>query len=158
MVVLGEFDTSVKKALSEIDKNWEELPGLVICGTHKPNEFDTGYFIVEVEVARKKNIPFLGLCFGHQIAVIEYARNVLGIEDATSEEFGEGTFVVKKLPEMKVGGYYKDGSRWNNYEVVIDWEKPDNFFTSQGHPEYESSIDKPHPLLVSFIEYAKLAM
>ena len=35
--------------------------------------------------------------------MIEYARNVLGIKDATSEEFGQGTFIVKKLPQLKVG-------------------------------------------------------
>ena len=39
-----------------------------------------------VEFARKNKIPYLGLCFGMQMAVIEYARNVLGYKDANSEE------------------------------------------------------------------------
>ena len=37
--------------------------------------------------ARENKIPYLGICLGSQIMVIEYARNVLGIEDASSEEF-----------------------------------------------------------------------
>ena len=39
--------------------------------------------------ARTHDIPYLGLCLGMQIAVIEYARNVLGLEDANSGEFDE---------------------------------------------------------------------
>ena len=39
--------------------------------------------------ARAHDIPYLGLCLGMQIAVIEYARNVLGLEDANSGEFDE---------------------------------------------------------------------
>lgn len=153
MEIYNSFQTSVKKALDEIDINWPKYRGLIICGTHNPE--DTERLIDKIKIARELNLPYLGICFGHQIAAIEYARNVLGIKDATSEEFGEGTFVVKKRQDLKVGLH--DGeSYWNNYEVVLDkWENPENFFTSQFHPEYESSIDKPHPLLVKFIDYAK---
>ena len=42
-----------------------------------------------IEYARKNNIPFLGICLGMQMAVVEYARNVLGLKDANSEEFDE---------------------------------------------------------------------
>ncbi|MCK9368860.1 CTP synthase [Candidatus Dojkabacteria bacterium] len=42
-----------------------------------------------VEIVRKKKIPYLGLCFGMQMAVIEYARNVLGLKDASSQEVNE---------------------------------------------------------------------
>ena len=42
-----------------------------------------------IEYVRKNNIPFLGICLGLQLAVIEYARNVCGITDATSTEFNE---------------------------------------------------------------------
>lgn len=42
--------------------------------------------IMAVKYAREKKIPYLGLCYGMQMATIEYARNVLGIKDATSEE------------------------------------------------------------------------
>ena len=42
--------------------------------------------IVAVRYARENNIPFLGICLGMQCAVIEFARNVLGIADANSSE------------------------------------------------------------------------
>ena len=49
--------------------------------------------IAAITYARENKIPYFGICFGMQIAAIEFARNVLGIEDATSSEFGvyEGT-------------------------------------------------------------------
>ena len=43
--------------------------------------------ILAVEYARKNKIPFLGLCLGMQCAVIEFARNICNLEDATSEEW-----------------------------------------------------------------------
>ncbi len=39
------------------------------------------------QYAREKKIPYLGICLGSQIMAIEFARNVLGIKDASSEEF-----------------------------------------------------------------------
>ncbi len=44
-----------------------------------------------IEYARTNNIPYLGICLGMQLAVIEYARNVLGLDDANSIEFDENT-------------------------------------------------------------------
>lgn len=40
-----------------------------------------------IQFARENNIPYIGTCAGFQYAVIEFARNVLGITDATSAEF-----------------------------------------------------------------------
>ncbi len=53
--------------------------------------------------ARENKVPFLGLCLGMQVAVIEFARNVLGIADATSSEFDENTKnpVIDLMPEQK---------------------------------------------------------
>ena len=45
--------------------------------------------ILAAQYARENNIPYFGICLGMQIAVIEYARNVLGIKDANSGEFDE---------------------------------------------------------------------
>ncbi len=53
-----------------------------------------------IEYARKHKVPFLGICFGMQMAVIEYARNVLGIKDATSSEFSKnGTSLICTMSE-----------------------------------------------------------
>ncbi len=47
--------------------------------------------IQAIKYARENNIPYLGLCFGMQLAVVEYARNVLGFEDAHTTEVNENT-------------------------------------------------------------------
>jgi len=47
--------------------------------------------ISAIEYARVNNIPFLGICLGMQLSMIEYARNVLDIADANSVEFDENT-------------------------------------------------------------------
>lgn len=44
-----------------------------------------------ISFARRENIPFLGLCLGMQLSLIEYARNVMGLEDADSSEFSPET-------------------------------------------------------------------
>lgn len=56
-----------------------------------------------IKYAREKNIPFLGLCFGLQLAVIEFARNVCKLENANSTELNPNTKypVVDILPEQK---------------------------------------------------------
>ena len=47
--------------------------------------------IKAIEYARTEKLPYLGICLGMQLAVVEYARNVLGYEDANSIEFNEET-------------------------------------------------------------------
>lgn len=159
MRILNDFDTSVRKALEEIDPNYMDYEALVVCGTHNPGNIKG--ILNEIKNAREKKTPFLGICAGHQMAAIEYARNVLGITEATSEEFGEGTFVVKKRTEGLKVGLHDGETYWNNFEVDytllpnFEKDKPDNFITVQSHPEYQSSKEKPHPLLVKFIELCK---
>ena len=57
-----------------------------------------------IKYAREKNIPYLGLCFGMQMAVIEFARDVLGMKDANTEEAEDGT----KHPVIHTMDYQKD--------------------------------------------------
>jgi CTP synthase len=47
--------------------------------------------IQAIKYARENKIPFLGICLGMQLAIIEYARNILGLKDANSIEFDENT-------------------------------------------------------------------
>lgn len=71
--------------------------------------------------ARVSNIPYLGICLGMQVAVIEYARNVCGISNATSEEFDEnknGEHVVVFMPEInrnEMGATMRLGSRSTHF-------------------------------------------
>lgn len=153
MTIFNDFHTSVEKALEEIDPRFNSLRALVICGTHTP-KFSEEY-IDMIARARKNGLPFLGICFGYQLAAIEYARTELKLYDATSEELeSTGTFVVRKRPQLKVGLH--DGETWwSDYEVTIETKFPPNFFCVPYHPEYQSSKDKPHPVLVEFLKYAK---
>ena len=56
-----------------------------------------------IKVARENNIPFLGICLGMQMAVVEFARNVLGLKDANSAEFSNTTKnpVIHIMEEQK---------------------------------------------------------
>src|SRR3990167_9671547 len=172
---LGDFKTSPKKALSEIDTNWERYDGLIVCGTHSPK--NTEEIIEKIKVARETKRAFLGICMGAQLAAIEYARNVKGVKDATSEEFGQGTFVVTKLSELRVGirlvtwpnGLETLESHWHNYEIkgmpgdYSSFSKDDGvlemwglrahpfYWNVQFHPEYASSLNNPHFLLKDFL-------
>ncbi len=47
--------------------------------------------ILAIEYARENKVPYLGICLGMQLALVEYARNVLGLEGANSSEFDEET-------------------------------------------------------------------
>ncbi|MBI2145486.1 CTP synthase (glutamine hydrolyzing) [Candidatus Woesearchaeota archaeon] len=59
--------------------------------------------ISAVKFARERKVPFLGLCFGLQLAVVEFARNVCGLKDANSTEASPKTShpVVMILPEQR---------------------------------------------------------
>lgn len=62
--------------------------------------------ITAIKYAREKRIPFFGICFGMQLAAIEFARNVCGIKDATSREFHaenkrNGNFVIDSMVEQR---------------------------------------------------------
>ena len=59
--------------------------------------------IIAVQYARENNLPFFGICLGMQMAAIEFARNVLGIEKAHSTEMDENTCdaVIDMMAEQK---------------------------------------------------------
>ncbi|GIN86481.1 CTP synthase [Heyndrickxia sporothermodurans] len=59
--------------------------------------------ILAIQYARENKVPFLGICLGMQLASIEYARNVLGLEGAHSSELNPNTNypIIDLLPEQK---------------------------------------------------------
>jgi CTP synthase len=70
--------------------------------------------IAAIKYARLNNIPFFGICFGMQMAVIEVARNLLNIKDASTTEFGNNcTPVVGLLEEWQKGKKIIKGSEKN---------------------------------------------
>lgn len=63
--------------------------------------------IKAIQFAREKKKPFFGICLGLQLAVIEFARNIAGLKNATSMEFSDsGDFLV-----MYMAGQSKDGAK-----------------------------------------------
>lgn len=67
----------------------QDLDGILIPGGF--GERGVEGKISAIQYAREHNIPFLGICLGMQLSIIEFARNVLGIKEATSSEFDSKT-------------------------------------------------------------------
>jgi CTP synthase len=162
-----------------------------------------------VRYAREHNIPFFGICLGMQCAVIEFARNVLGLAKAHSTEMDNKTpdpvidlmedqkDITDKGGTMRLGAYschLKKGSlaskvyhteivherhrhryEFNNAYLeqfrhegmspsginpdtnlveIMEIPKHKWFIGVQFHPEYRSTVMKPHPLFVSFVKAA----
>ncbi|MBN3491026.1 CTP synthase [Acholeplasma equirhinis] len=82
------------------EKNYQEtlknLDGILVPGGF--GERATHGKILAIKYARENNIPFFGICYGMQLASIEYARNVLGLEDANTTEINPNT----KNPIIKI--------------------------------------------------------
>ncbi|XP_059437699.1 uncharacterized protein LOC132170655 isoform X2 [Corylus avellana] len=79
--------------------------------------------ILAAKYARENRIPFLGICLGMQIAVIEFARSVIGLQDANSTEFDPNTRnpCVIFMPEgskTHMGGTMRLGSRRTYFQVM----------------------------------------
>jgi len=165
--------------------------------------------ILAAQYARENNIPYFGVCLGMQCAVIEFARNVLGLKEAHSTEIVRNTpypvidlmeeqkGVTMKGGTMRLGAYpcnVKKGSKaWDAYEKIKISERhrhryefnneylkafekagmiatginPDTnlveimempalrwFVGVQFHPEYRSTVARPHPLFVNFVHAA----
>jgi len=76
----------------EKDKGWDivqDASGIIVPGGFGSRGIEGK--ILAARYAREKKIPYLGLCLGMQLMCIEFARNVLGHEDANSTEFDRGT-------------------------------------------------------------------
>ena len=80
--------------------------------------------ILAARYAREKDVPYLGICLGMQIAVIEFARNVVGWADANSAEFTSNSLhpVIDLMPEQQ-GITAKGGTmRLGQYPCALDKE------------------------------------
>jgi CTP synthase len=87
----------------EIKKKLNDVSGILIPGGF--GKRGTEGKIEAIKYARLNKIPFLGICFGMQMAIIEFARNKLNIKKATSSEFGqEGLPIIGLINEWNKGG------------------------------------------------------
>ena len=99
---------NVKEKLSKYD-------GIVVPGGFGNRGIEG--MIETIKYAREEKVPFLGICLGMQMTVVEYARNVLGLKDANSAEFSDTTKnpvihimetqkdIKKKGGTMRLGSY-----------------------------------------------------
>ncbi|MFT5703864.1 MAG: CTP synthase [Rickettsiales bacterium] len=97
-----------------ISKELEDVSAILVPGGF--GEDGTEGKIKMINYARTNKIPYFGICFGMQMAVIEYARNVLKIKDATSSEVkAGGTHLVGVMEEWKS----KDGKKVNKKSINL---------------------------------------
>ncbi|MFN4234794.1 MAG: CTP synthase [Bacteroidia bacterium] len=113
-----------------ISKKFEGLKGILVA----PGFGERGIEgkILAIKYARENKIPFFGICLGMQCAVIEFARNVIGLEDAHSTEMNPKTQhpvidlmeeqqnVTEKGGTMRLGAYtcliQKNSNAYNSYK------------------------------------------
>ena len=94
---------SDKLKSKEIKAKLNDVSGILIPGGF--GKRGTEGKIEAIKYAREKNIPFLGICFGMQMAMIEFARNILKIKNAGSSELDKNCFPVIGL----INEWNKDG-------------------------------------------------
>ena len=84
-----------------LSKELNDVDGILVPGGFGTSGVES--IISSIKYARINKVPFMGICFGMQLSVIEFARNVLDIKKASSEEFGKpkDTFIVGLMKEWK---------------------------------------------------------
>jgi CTP synthase len=96
---------SEKLKVSEIKVKLKNISGILIPGGFGKRGTDGK--IEAIKYARINKVPFLGICYGMQMAIIEFARNQLGLKNATSSEFDK-----KGLPIIGlINEWTKDGKK-----------------------------------------------
>ncbi len=108
-------DLEKYKDFRGLTKHFEKLDGIIV-----PGGFDmrgTEGKIKAIQYVREKKVPFLGICLGLQMSVVEFARNVCNLENANSLEFDKETpypvihyvegqeSITKKSGTMRLGSY-----------------------------------------------------
>ncbi|MBI5003149.1 CTP synthase [Candidatus Woesearchaeota archaeon] len=153
--------TAIEEGKTTVEKELEGVAGIVVPGGFGKRGVEGK--IMCLRWVRENNIPYLGLCYGFQMAVIEFARNVCGLKDAHTTEVAPNTAhqVIDILPEQKqiegLGGNMRLGVR--DVEVrkgTKAWElygKKDTCRERFRHryevnPEYISVLEK-HGLVFS---------
>mmetsp|Transcript_27435 Transcript_27435/g.32442 ORF Transcript_27435/g.32442 Transcript_27435/m.32442 type:complete len:573 (+) Transcript_27435:85-1803(+) len=116
----GEQDVSEE----EYNAAWDKMKSA--NGVIVPGGFGSrGFFgkTLAAEYCRKNKKPYLGICLGFQAMVVEYARNILGWEDANSTEFDEKSkhpvvFFMPEIDKETMGGNMRLGARNTKFTHV----------------------------------------
>ena len=121
-------------------ENLENCDGILVPGGF--GERGSEGKILAIKYARENKIPYFGICFGMQLAVIEMARNLLGIKDASSSEFGNcNNSIVGLMTEWKKGDTVEERSssddlggsmRLGAYQAILKKiQKPSKFMVQK---------------------------
>ncbi len=104
--------------LGSIESSLKDIDGVVVPGGFGSRGVEGK--ILAAHYARTNNLPYLGLCLGMQVAVIEFARNVLNIKDANSAEIDPNTKnpVIHIMPSQ-VGVQLGGTMRLGNYKCIL---------------------------------------
>jgi CTP synthase len=201
-------------SMNKVPPEIQECHGILVPGGFGKRGVEEK--ILAIEYARKNNIPFFGICLGMQLAIIEFAQNVLKLENPNSLEFAKDCLPIFKSISailkkgnlansfntkgslggtMRLGHYackLQKGSRVakiynkdlilerhrHRYEFnndflnkfigndllftgvslkgnlveIVELKNHPWFVGCQFHPEFQSTLLKPHPLFVSFIK------
>ena len=124
---ITETKINIKWIASEDISNQEEAKEVLkdTDGVIVPGGFGQRGIEGKLEIiryARENNIPYLGLCLGMQCAVIEFARNVAGLKNASSTEFDEEApyKVIHLMEEQKHVSQYGATMRIGAYPCILD--------------------------------------
>ena len=118
-IKINWIDSEKLEKNSDLEEVFKKTKGIIVPGGFGIR--GTEGMINAIEYARTHNIPYLGLCLGMQLAVIEFARNVCKIEDASSTEFDElcKNPIIDLMSDQKsiinMGGTLRLG----NYECTL---------------------------------------
>ncbi len=105
---------------SNVEKELSDVDGILVPGGFGDRGIEG--MITAIRYAREKKVPFLGLCLGMQLAMVEFARHAIGWEDANSIEFNPRTAhpVIALMPDQNgvtdIGGTLRLGA----YPCVLD--------------------------------------
>ena len=137
-------ETITEENASEIFKG---IDGIIVPGGFGNRGIEG--MITTAKYARENDIPYLGICLGMQIAVIEFARNVCGLKDANSGEFDEYStnkvidFMPGQNDEIDKGGTLRLGAypcKIRKGTVLNNWYKKDLISERHRH-RYEFNND-----------------
>jgi CTP synthase len=86
---------------SSIEAQLEGYDGILVPGGFGKRGIEG--MLIAIRYARENNVPYFGICLGMQTACVEFARNVVGLEEANSSEFDQATphRVIYKLRELR---------------------------------------------------------
>ncbi len=107
------------ESLEKGKTNLEDYDGILVPGGFGGRGVEGK--IQSVKYARENQVPYLGICYGLQIAIIESARNLLNYFDANSTEIDQNTThpVIDILPEQKSIGNLGGTMRLGGFDVAI---------------------------------------